>query len=285
MENGREAMMKIKNGGKYLFILLAISFIVISSCKSRKTDIKPRELSKISQVDSVYSAMKSAEFQFETMIAKFSGLYNIDGNKQNFSGQIRLFKDSLIWCSITVMNIEVARVMITTDTVKMMNRLSKEYFVSDFELLNSKLNTDIDFDMLQALILGNDIPYYEIDKFQLEVRQEVFVLSTIGRNKLKNYIKSEDDLSKILIQKMKIDRENFRITSQDIKQLRNPNKKVEATYSNFEDNNGLFPTTMEFKFIGVKEIFVSFDFSRIEKNRELSFPFKVPSSYSIQQGN
>lgn len=263
-----------------IFAVLLVLVLFFGACKSRKKVtqevIKNKQLS---EVDSVFFAMKGAEFKFDWLKGKFSGIYTVGDKKQNFSGQFRIRYDSLIWCSITVMNIEVARVMVTPDSVKMLNRLGKKYFASTLDFLNDQLNTDIDFDMLQSLILGNDIPYYETDKFHLEPRKDIYQLSTIGRGKLKKYIKSEDDLSKVLIQKINIDKNTYRITKQNLKQLRNPNKKVVARYSGFTEVEGLFPTAVEFKFIGVKNIIVNFNFSRIEKDVPLRFPFKIPSKY------
>jgi len=268
-------MKRIKIVGLFLVLVL-----LLGACKLRKNNTKNVvENSQISAVDSVFVAMKEAEFQFEWLKGKFSGIYTLDDKKQNFSGQFRIRKDSLIWCSITVMNIEVARVMVTPDSVKLLNRLNKKYFASNLDYLNDQLSTDIDYDMLQALILGNDIPYYETDKFELEIKNEVYQLSTIGRSKLKKYIRTEDDLSKVLVQKISIDKNSHRIVKQNLRQLRNPNKKVIAHYSEFQDYEGLFPTSIIFKFIGVKNITIKFDFSKIEKNNPLTFPFKVPSKY------
>lgn len=265
-------------------LFLSLLFLVVAQgCKTREiAPIVVAETPKISQVDSVYSAMKNAEFRFHTLVAKFSGEYTIDGSKQNFSGQMRIVNDSLIWCSITVMNIEVARIMVCHDSVKLLNKLNRQYYQTTFQYVNNLLNTDIDFEMLQALILGNDIPYYEIDKFQLNSKSDEYELQTIGRKKLKKYVKSDDDLSKVLIQKMAVNKTNFRIIKQDLKQLRNPNKKVEALYSSFVDYQGMFPTKMEFKFIGVKEININLEFLKIEKDIPIELPFKIPSSYTIK---
>jgi len=264
-----------------IFGLLLALVLLLGACKLRRNNSNRKvvENAQLSAVDSVFMAMKGAEFQFDWLKAKFSGIYTLDDKKQNFSGQFRIRKDSLIWCSITVMNIEVARVIVTPDSVKLLNRLNKKYFASNLDYLNEQLNTDIDFDMLQSLILGNDIPYYETDKFELEVKNEIYQLSTIGRSKLKKYIRTEDDMSKVLVQKINIDKTNYRIVQQNLRQLRNPNKKVVAHYFEFKDFDGLFPTSIVFKFIGVKNITIKFDFTKIDKNNPLTFPFKVPSKY------
>ena len=268
--------------GKVLLLILIIALFA-GACKSRKkTNASGEKKEALSQVDSVFTAMKAAEYKFEWLKGKFSGLYTVGTKKQNFSGQFRIRRDSLIWCSITVMNIEVARVMVTPDSVKLLNRLNKKCFISTIDYLNSRLNTDVDFDMLQALLLGNDIPYYETDKFELVVKPDVYCLNTVGRGKLKEYVRNDDDLSKVLIQKIRIDRTNNRIIRQNIRQLRNPNKKLVAKYSAFEDFGGLFPTKVEFQMIGVKIIKVDFEFQKIEKDIPQKFPFKIPRKYKIE---
>jgi len=78
---------------------------------------------------------------------------------------------------------------------------------------------------------------------------------------------------------MNIDKSTNRIVQQNLRQLRNPNKKVVAYYSNFQDIDGLFPSKIELKFIGVKDIIINFDFSKIEKDIPFPFPFKIPSKY------
>ncbi len=272
--------------GKLKIIGLALMLAVFASaCKSHKKISRVNKPLKVAAVDSVFKAMKDAEYQFRWLKGKFSGIYSVaGGKKQNFSGQFRMRKDSIIWCSITVMNIEVARVVVTPDSLKLLNRLAKVYFSSDIDYLNKKLHTDIDFDMLQALILGNDIPYYQTDKFKLETQKDYYVLNTVGRGKLKDYIKNADDLSKVLIQRMTISRDNHRIEKQNIRQLRSPNKKLIAEYSEFQNFDGLFPTKVRFTFIGTKEINVDFKFSKIEKDVPQKLPFKVPSRYKRKKG-
>ena len=71
-------------------------------------------------------------------------------------------KDSAIWISVTpVLGIEVARLLVTNDSVKMMNRLNSTYFTGNFKLINKLFNADIDYDMFQSFLVGNDFTYYE----------------------------------------------------------------------------------------------------------------------------
>jgi len=264
-----------------IHLLLLALVLFIAACKSTKqvaVVITPPV--KISQVDSVFALMKNAEYKYEWLTGKFSGIYKVDESEQNFSGQFRIRKDSLIWCSLTVMNFEVARITVTPDSIKLLNRIDKTYFVSNVGFINDKLNTDVDFDMLQALLVGNDIPYYETDKFDLQSNNTEYVLNTVGRRKIKKYIKNDEDLTKVLIQRIVTDKVNNRILSQNLKQPKNLNKKMTATYSDFQDVSGLMPASVEFEFVGVKNIKLTFKFTKIIKDKPTVFPFTVPAKYT-----
>jgi hypothetical protein len=72
---------------------------------------------------------------------------------------IRIKKDSVIWLSIVPgLGIEVARVRITPDTIQVLDRLHKEYMAGNFGLLQKRFNVAANFQMLQALLLGNYLP-------------------------------------------------------------------------------------------------------------------------------
>ncbi|MEJ8804458.1 DUF4292 domain-containing protein [Pontibacter sp. H249] len=79
-------------------------------------------------------------------------------NNDNLSSGItlRMKKDSIIWVSVQPgLGIEAARMKLTQDSVYMINRLHKEYAATDYRFLRSKLNVDVNFDVVQSILLGN----------------------------------------------------------------------------------------------------------------------------------
>jgi hypothetical protein len=262
-----------------IITLFLFGSLLISSCHSTKHVEK--QTSKVLAVDSVFDAMQAHQFSYEWFQGKFSADYKAGDKKQSFSGQFRIRKDSAIWLSIyAVMNIEVFRVIITQDSIYMLNRLKKTYYRRDINFLNDQLGTDIDFDILQSLLIGIDFSYYETDKFTLDVSGDRYKLSTIGRGKLKKYIRNQEDLEMVLVQNMWIDRSDFKIKKQSVRLVKNPNKKVVAQYHEFEDIDGqLFPFVMEFKLVGEKVINLDVKYKSVIINVPQSFPFKVPKKY------
>lgn len=86
------------------------------------------------------------------------GQFTMNDKNDNLSSGIslRIKKDSVIWMSVLPgLGIEAARLKLTQDSVYMMNRLRKEYIATDYAFLRRKLNLDIDFDVVQAILLGN----------------------------------------------------------------------------------------------------------------------------------
>jgi hypothetical protein len=233
--------------------------------------------------DYLFSKLKEKELKFNWFSARFSAEYTNNGKNNSFSGQIRIRKDSLIWISLTPMlGIEAVRVMISQDSVKLINRLNNTYFIGDYEYVNRFLNTNIDYDILQAIMLGNDLQFYENGKFRASVDRGDYKLSTSARHKLKKYVHNNQDTLKIFIQNIWLDPQNFKITHAEVKEIRRDNIKLESNYGTFEMVSGqLFPKEMNYIIWAENTIKVQTSFSRIVIDLPQQFPFKIPASYEL----
>ena len=105
----------------WILILLLSSFII--SCRSPRTIIK--EPIKEYGADYLFQKLKENELHYDWFSAKFSLDLVMDKKKTSFNGQIRMQKDSVIWISMSpALGIEMARMIITTDSIKFINRLA-----------------------------------------------------------------------------------------------------------------------------------------------------------------
>ncbi|MCK9423315.1 MAG: DUF4292 domain-containing protein [Bacteroidales bacterium] len=259
---------------------LLILFLFESCSPTRKVMVAPiRE----EGADYLFSKLKEKELKFNWFSARFSAEYTNNGKNNSFSGQIRIRKDSLIWISLTPMlGIEAVRVMISQDSVKLINRLNNTYFIGDYEYVNRFLNTNIDYDILQAIMLGNDLQFYENGKFRASVDRGDYKLSTSARHKLKKYVHNNQDTLKIFIQNIWLDPQNFKITHAEVKEIRRDNIKLESNYGTFEMVSGqLFPKEMNYIIWAENTIKVQTSFSRIVIDLPQQFPFKIPASYEL----
>ncbi|MEZ5196431.1 MAG: DUF4292 domain-containing protein [Bacteroidales bacterium] len=147
------------------FLAFIVFISLTTSCKTNRSVIK--EPIKEYGADYLFEKLKENELKFDWFTAKYNLDLIIDKKKTSLSGQLRVKKDSVIWISFSpALGIEMARLLVTTDSVKFINRINKTYFEGDYRLVNDFLDSNVDFDVLQSILLGNDLTYYEDGKFR-----------------------------------------------------------------------------------------------------------------------
>ncbi|MCK5838524.1 MAG: DUF4292 domain-containing protein [Bacteroidales bacterium] len=262
------------------FVLYILPLFLLLSCSTSKKVIK--EPIKEAGPEYLFYQLKKNELKYNWFSAKFSADYIYNKKKTSFSGHLRIRKDSAIWISITpTLGIEMIRMLITPDSVKMVNRIEKTYFLSDFSYFNQFLNNALDFDMMQAFITGNDFAFYENGKFRASVENDQYKLITTGRNKLKKYVKEHEEGIIIPIQNIWLDPDNFKIFKVVIKEIVVDSRKFEATYSDFEPlENQLFPSRLDYEIQAAEnKIFLYVKYSRVAIDKPFNFPFNVSDKY------
>ena len=264
-----------------LLLIFAIPFAVLQQgCSSARRAIKAPLKEK--GADYLFEKLKQNEIHFSDLSAKFSAEYTVDKKKTTLSGQLRIKHDSIIWISISpLLGIEMARIELTNDSAKYLNRIGSTYFLRDISYINELLNKTLDFDMVQAFMLGNDFSFYENGKFRAGIEKSSYKLVTAERHKLKKYVRNNEDVADIPLQHIWLDPSNFKITKVLVKEIDNDNRKFEANYAAFQLISGqLFPTELSFDIeTGTKKVNIKVSYSRIVLDQQLSFPFKIPANY------
>lgn len=271
-------MTNFKSYTKYLFLFLCM-IVIISSCKTVRSIYKAPL--KEQGASYLFDELKNSELKYDYFNAKFNLNFQKNKKKTSFKGQVRIQKDSMIWVSFSpLLGIEVARLLITNDSVKFINRMNKTYFRGDYQYLNEFLDTNLDFDILQALIMGNDLRHYENGKFRASIDKHEYKLSTAARHKLKKFVRSQESAPKVYIQNIWLDPENFKISQVTLKEIKKEHKKLQANYEEFlEISEQLFPKNVYFDVQAESRIKVKVGYSKIDVNKALNFPFRVPKKY------
>lgn len=266
-----------------MLLLVSVLFVFLVSCRSTRKVIK--EPIKEYGADYLFEKLKENELKFDWFSAKFKLDLIIDKKKNSLSGQFRMRKDSVIWVSFSpALGIEMARLIITTDSIKFINRINKTYFTGDENVVNDFLDSNVDFDVLQSILLGNDLTYYDDGKFRATYDSKEYHLVTAGRQKLKKYVKTQADEERIYIQNIFLNPETFKITQMKIKELKKENKKLEAIYSDFNHiDNQLFPHKISYDLIADKNVRIDINYSKIVIDKPQVFPFKISSKYTRMQ--
>ncbi|PRY53636.1 uncharacterized protein DUF4292 [Arcticibacter pallidicorallinus] len=250
-------------------IVLLCLAVLCFSCKAKKeaatvVNTVPAEVS--SKAESI-KAITENNFAFKTLSAKAKIDFKLNNSSNGANLSLRIRKDEVIWMSITaIAGIEVARVMITPDSIKIYNRLQGEYLAKPFNFISQYSNPKIDFQTLQNLIIGNTI------KGSVSPASEI----TIGSNQ--TVVKSsEDDIAYELLFN-----EYFKLIENRMQDIKG--QQLVANYSEFQALNGRnLPYSVNlFSKAGNKNVRINIKYSSVSANEPVDFPFSVPKRFTVK---
>jgi hypothetical protein len=142
-----------------------------------------------------------AEIDFRYLTAKSKlSFKSKEQDINNASVTIRVRKDSLIWLTVSKVGIEAVRALISRDSITIMDKIHGTYTQYDFPSLSRRFNFNMDFALLQALIVGNlPLPKRPAQKIRNE-RDYLLLRQTEGKVLVENYIGTEDrKLKKLML--------------------------------------------------------------------------------------
>lgn len=269
-------------------LLLTLALVFISSCRTLKpvkptTTINDTTAKKLDfkTPKTLTKYLKENEFNFDWLSTKFSATVENDGSKNSFNVSVRAKKDSAMWISVSLLGIEGARMLITQDSVKYMDKINKKYFKGDYQYLSKLLNLEVDFDDVQALLIGNSTEFYmEDDRLKSAKDSSSYLLSTIKKRKLHKILKGDINKSyNETVQSYWLNPLTFKIQKTVIFDMPN-NRTFTANYYNFKPiENAYFPFKADFYIEASKKIFVNIEYSKVVHDEALTMPFNIPEKY------
>ncbi len=213
------------------------------------------------------------EFDFDYLSAKLKIDY--DGDK-NLSGiaNLRMRKDSVIWISLSPgLGVEVARMLITKDSISIIDKYNKKYIVTDFEKLSKKFDFNIQYSLVESLLLGNLISPYTNEKLK-KIEEHYNYQQQLGNYSFTNAIGSKS---------MKLEKLHVQDTVSKSSILVNYGgfQLVEDQILPFIINASHTKGKSE---VASTKVDIEYSKAEIEK-KPLKFPFNVPQKYERNEAN
>ena len=152
---------------KIEILILAFLALSITSCRRNKIQKTIADIKAEKEV--VFDSLKSVEVPTKTVqleidqcdlsTIKFKSKIDIESPffNQSFPCNVQLKKDSALWISVAI-GLEIGRALISTDSVIVLDRINRKFYSMDFGELSQRLQFDVNFSIIQALVLGN-LPY------------------------------------------------------------------------------------------------------------------------------
>ncbi|OIN57993.1 hypothetical protein BLX24_17560 [Arsenicibacter rosenii] len=222
-------------------------------------------------IEEARANVAEVDFTFLTAKARVS-FKSKDQDIDNATVNIRVKKDSLIWIAISKIGVEAARVLVNRDSITILDKINNEYTQYDFPGLSKRFNFDMNFELLQALIVGNlPLPKQPAQKIKNE-RDYLLLRQTEGKVLVENYIGEENrKLKKLMV-------------------VEQPTKNtLRLDYADFTAlNNFLFPytslITLDYKSGADGQFYqtlLRIRHSKVELvDKNPGFPFSIPARYT-----
>ena len=264
------------NGTGWIAVILS-TLVFISSCKTTEKDVTRGPL-KNRSAKVLWDTLQSQK-TFGTISAKVHVDFEQNGKAQSFNCKIRIKEDSALWVSIApLLGIELFRMVITTDSVKLVDRINKRYFNDSLSVLETMTEVPVSFAVLQSLLTGKLVDLYAPERYRVSRTRDHYQMAMKARGRLKREFK-RSLLDVPILHQMSIDRDGKHLIQTFLKDLSTGNL-VRAGYDDFEVvNNKNFATKTEINTAGVGKIKCELEWSRLKIGEEVNLPFSIPEKY------
>lgn len=234
----------------------------------------------------------------------------IGEEEQDFKATIRIRKDSAMSISISPgVGVEIVKVVITPDSVKYLSKIpgDKHYYMGDFKSINTLLNGDFNYEMIQNLLTGepvalnkkddklksdvDDREYLLIQKYNRRVRKltgmdekemdidrDTIFADTTAR--YYNRIANRSDEFDLLIKRYWLDGLNYKLKRTIFNDLL-ANRTVEITHEDYRlKESQLFPFLTR---LVIQDPFrkqeIEAEVTKVKFNKPYDITFSVPEKY------
>ena len=268
--------------------------VLMFSCRTAKQVVTEKDIPLMTE-HKLLKQIESNRLNDSTLFAKRIDVSFTDGeNSDNFKASLKISRDSFMQISLTApLGIEVARILLTQDSIKFVDVYHKKYFLADYDYFNQRYDVSLTYDFLQNIFTNTFSDFTLLDESNLRTKRYKLDRTEMGyklwtvdkknaRKKLKKFYKqsgSERD-EIILLQEILIDPTYFRPLSMSLKDL-NEGVGISVRYENFvRFGEELFPEKMRFTLFSKKSnMDLNLKFQRMEFNVPVEPNFRILSKY------
>lgn len=256
--------------------ILVIGLLVLGACRSKKVishdpaDIPTKTPTESPNTGTAAAAFELSNLDFRTFSGKAKASLGVNEDSKDVNLNIRIAKDHKIWISVTaILGVEVARILITPDSVQIMNKLYGEYINKPFSYIHRYTNNNLTFGNIQDILMGNvSANLLHTPQLQIASSADQSQTQLIGKKSGLTYIYSINNDNKPV---------QLRMTEAE------RNQTMEVGYGQHVKTAGsLFPQLVKLRILGDQvKINAHIDYTRVAFDEVIETPFSVPAKYKV----
>ena len=205
---------------------------------------------------------KGAEVDWFT--AQLKGQAQLNDKTYPISAQLCMRQDSVIWISVSaILGLEAARIHLTPDSVKLINRLNSTYFIGDVKELTKRYNLHLSFYEIQNVLLAKH-SFSNPNAFQLLPSKQDYVLF------------ADSDTANYTL------RLNSEFLPLEINSVQQDSISLKLSYSSFVAvQEEWLPQNTDLQVLTPNnDLNFTYSYSKMLVNRPKKIKFSIPSSYA-----
>jgi len=177
--------------GAAALITLVLLFV---ACKSgRPITLTNREVPARSAEKIIERLLARDTLQARYYTAKAGVEIEVADEHKSFKAQVKSVRDSAAWISVVpALGIEVARVLLTGDSLKMLDKLHDQYFVGDTAAAKKRFGMQPSLSLFQQALLGKAIGLDPLEKYRIDREDGQYVLTSKEKRR---FVRAAEDMS------------------------------------------------------------------------------------------
>lgn len=285
-----------------LSLIVLATCLTIAGCKKKEEiarDIPPRSAERL--IGALESGMPTIDYYS----AKAGLTVELADDKKSVTSQIRSVRDSALWVSVVpALGIEVARVLITKDSLKVIERINDKFFLGTISEGEKQFGASMDIGLFEQALKGIPIGLNPDVKYRSDREAGQYVLTSKGPKK---FVRLAEELNPLDTLNETPEEKEARRQERLMKQAQNKNSVIskywidpetmlptrvliadlslgiqaDVHYRAREEVHGsLLPSELEvFLSDQSRDIRVEMELSRIKTDGPLKLSFRVPDKY------
>ena len=244
----------------FLFCLTMLT-LSASSCKSKKKLVNAEEPAKdmalVAWENALANDLEIAELSLSGDLTA-----NINGDNQGSAFNFRIQRGKQIWLVLRPMlGIEAFRLLITPDSLRMVDRINKQYYEKPFSYLNQLAGTQIDYQTLENLLLNN-LSHLRAGKTEVAQGTAYDFIVVLGNMRYSIDLQSDIPKSKVVLA-----------------ESGDKNVRIEYQLPGLVDNLWA-PASLKAILNGNENNGISLNFTKFAVENGQTYPYSIPKNYS-----
>ncbi|HRP81022.1 MAG TPA: DUF4292 domain-containing protein [Flavobacteriales bacterium] len=182
--------------GRFQIAVLGASMFLLACRGSRAVAdaaVAPRDLHPRSAAQLVDRLAAAAAHVPGHLAAKADISMEMHGERKSFKAHLRLVRDSAIWVSVTpALGIEVARVLLTPDSLKFIDKLHDQYWTGTNDQAQARFGVRPGLRLLQDALLGLPMGLDTTEKYRSGREEGMYSLAVRERRK---FIRAAEEIA------------------------------------------------------------------------------------------